>query len=75
MHGSSWLPWLLMGPIFIAVLGRMVDDFTDWPWVGPLWKAALLVALIVIAIAFVGGYASSLVVEKAARERRENGED
>lgn len=67
MHGSTLLPWLLIGPILVATLGRIVAGITGWPWLDVVWKSALVIAIGVILIAFTGNFLSQLAIEKAAK--------
>lgn len=65
MHGSSFLPWLLVGPILVATLGHGLHLLTGWGPLDYVWKGALLIALGVIGLAFGFGF-----YDRVQRDRR-----
>ncbi len=45
MHGSSWVPWLLMGPFALMVVAKLAYDVTGVAWIG--WVAVGAMGLVV----------------------------
>ena len=64
MHGSSWIPWLLFGPLFAALAAAGLYQLTGLPWLAGLAKLALVLTLGVIAAAIVAN-------ARAASRRRQ----
>lgn len=65
MHGSSWVPWLLIGPITVAVLANMVRWIYRAAWLETLIKGCVVLALAVIAFAFIGAWLGRRRIEKS----------
>lgn len=65
MRGSDIIPWLLLGPVMVAIAGKWISDITGWAAGEYIWKTAVVVAVIVIAIAFLANFRFA-----ATRERK-----
>lgn len=59
MSGSTILPWLLIGPILVAVLAMLARQVTGLELFAHVAQAGLAIAVAVMVLAFAAGRRAS----------------
>lgn len=59
MSGSTVLPWLLIGPILVAVLAMLARQATGLELFAHVAQASLAIAVAVMVLAFAAGHRAS----------------